>query len=73
MYETKTLNERIWYRSLYFLICAISCILFIFLSLWTIDLKVNYSEYYSLFLFIDILLLVSSIGCMAIGYKITIN
>jgi hypothetical protein len=73
MYETKTLNERIWYRSLYFLISTISCILFIFLSLWTIDLKVNYSEYYSLFLFIDILLLVSSIGCMAIGYKITIN
>jgi len=73
MYETKTLSERIWFRSLYFLICTISCILFIFLSLWTIDLKVNNSEYYSLFLFIDILLLVSAIGCMAIGYKIPIS
>jgi len=73
MYETKTLNERIWYRSLYFLICAISCILFIFLSLWTIDLNVNNSEYYSLFLFIDILLLVTAIGCMFVGYKIPIN
>ena len=70
MFETKSLNDRIWFRSLFFLITAICSILIIPTSMYTIDLKVNNSEYFSLFLFFDILLLLIAIFCMIIGYRI---
>ena len=73
MFETKTLQERIWYRSLFFLISAVSSILFILITMYTIDLKVNHSEYTSLFLTFSILLLLSAIGFPIIGYRIRIN
>ena len=37
-----------------------------------IDIKVNNSEYFSLFLFFDLLLLLTGIFFMIIGYKIPI-
>jgi len=72
MFESKTLEERIWYRSLFFLISAISSVLFIFVTMYTIDLKVNHSEYYSLFLTFSVLLLLSAVGFPIVGYRIQI-
>jgi len=72
MFETKTIEERIWYRSLFFLISAISSVLFIFFTMYTIDLNVNHSEFYSLFLSFSILLLLSAVGFPILGYRIPI-
>jgi hypothetical protein len=73
MFNKKSLQERIWYRSLFFLISAISSVLFIFSTLYTIDLKVNHSAYTSLFLTFSILLLLSAIGFPIIGFRIPIK
>ena len=70
MFESKSLNDRIWFRSLFFLITAICSVLLIPACMYTIDLKVNNSEYFSLFLFFDLLLLLIGIFCIIAGYKI---
>ena len=73
MFEGKSLKDRIWYRSLFFFISAVSCILFIFFSGYTLDLRVNNSEYTSLFLTISVLIFLNIFGCMYMGYKIRIT
>jgi len=73
MFEGKSLQDRIWYRSLFFLISAVSCILFIFFSGYTLDLKVNHSEFTSLFLTFSVLILLNVFICMYMGYKIRIT
>ena len=73
MFEGKSLKDRIWYRSFFFFISAVSCILFIIFSLYSIDLKVNNSEFYSLFLTFSVLILLNVFGCMYMGYKIRIT
>jgi Kef-type K+ transport system membrane component KefB len=72
MFEGKSLQDRIWYRSLFFLISAVSCVLFIIYSGYTLDLKVNNSEYTSLFLTFSVLIFLNIFGCMYVGYKIPI-
>jgi hypothetical protein len=72
MFELKSLKDRIWFRSLFFFITAICSILLIPMSMYTIDLKVNNSEYLSLFIFLDLLLLVIGIFFMISGYRIQI-
>jgi hypothetical protein len=70
MFESKSLNDRIWFRSLFFLITAICSILLIPASMYTIDIKVNNSEYFNLFLFFDLLLILIGFFCMILGYRI---